>query len=92
MGEIINPLVNKNKASMDFSAKNNKYEILKPKSVFIKYQDIFHSTGYLHPTTSKINAILEDEPGKAMPNFVTHRVRVHNWITIDVPSCIHISK
>ena len=91
-GKIINQPVNKNKAGLGLSVKNNKCEILKPKSAFSKYQDIFHSAGYLHSTTLKINAILEDEPGQEMPNFVTHRVRVHNWITIDVLSCIHISK
>ena len=35
---------------------------------------------------------MEDEAEPEIPNYVTHRVRVKNWITIDVPSCIHVSK
>ena len=65
---------------------------MKPKSALGKYQDIFHNVGYLHPTIIRINAILEGESEQEMPNYVTHGVRVQNWTTIDVPSCIHISK
>ena len=65
---------------------------MKPKSALGKYQDIFHSGGYLHPTVPGINAILEGELKQEMPNYVTHGVRNLNWITIDVPSCIQISK
>ena len=71
---------------MGFSVKNNKGEIMKPKSALGKYQDIFHSGGYLHRTTPKINAILEGESEQEMSNYVTHGVRVQNWITIDIPS------
>ena len=77
---------------MGFSVKNDKGKGKKPKSAAGKYQDIFHSEGYLHPIISGINAIMEDEEEKEMPNYVTHGVRVQNWITIDVPSCIHVSK
>ena len=89
-GKIIDPPVNKNRDGLGFSVKNNKGEILKPKSAFSKYQGIFHSAGYIHPATSKINDILEDDPGKEILKFVTHGVRVHNYITVIVPSCIHI--
>ena len=92
MGQIVDPPVNKNRAGLGFFVKNNKDEIIKPKYALGKYQDIFHSGGYLHPYASKINAILEGESEPGMLNYVTHGVRVQNWITIDVPSCIHISK
>ena len=87
--QVINPPVNKNGTGLGFSMKK---EVVKPKSSLSKYQDIFHSAGYLHPTTLNINVILEDESEQQMPNIVTHGVRVQNWITVDVPSCIHISK
>ena len=88
-GRVIDPPVNKNRTGLGFSLKN---EVMKLKSSLSKSQDIFHSARYLHPTTLEANAILEDEPEIEMPNFVTHGVRVHNWITVDVPTCICISK
>ena len=86
-GQFIDPPVNRNGIGLGFSMKK---EIVKPKSDLGKYQDIFHSGGYLHPTIPKINAILEGESEQQVPNYVTHGVRVQNWITIDVLSCIHI--
>ncbi|MEM5332348.1 hypothetical protein VSR34_38635, partial [Paraburkholderia sp. JHI2823] len=65
---------------------------MKSKSALAKYQDIFHIRGYLHPTVPRINAITKGEAEQEMPNYVTHGVRVQYWITIDVPSCVHISK
>ena len=84
--------MNRNKAGLGYSVKNDKVETLKSKSIVSSYQDIFHSRGYLHPTVSGINAIVEDEEEQEMPNYVTPGVRVQNWVTIDVPSCIHVSK
>ena len=91
-GQIVDLPINKNTVSLGSSLKNDKGNSMKPKSVVGKYQDIFCSGGYLHPTVSGINAVVEDEAEQEMSNYVTHRVRVQNWITIDVPSCIHISK
>ena len=86
------PPMNKNKTGLGFSSKNDKGKGMKPKSTAGRYQDIFRSGDYLHPTVARINAIVEDEAEQKMPNYVTHGVRVQNWITIDVPSCIHVSK
>ena len=91
-GQIVDPPVNKNRVGLGFSVKNNKGKSMKLKSAAGKYQDIFRSGGYLHPTVSRINAIVEDETEQERSNYVTHRVRVQNWMTIDVPSCIHVSK
>ena len=82
----------KNKVGLGLSAKNGKDEGLKSKSTVSSYHDVFCSGGYLHPTDYGINAVEEDEAEKEMPNYVTHEVRVQNWVTIDIPSCIHISK
>ena len=84
--------MNKNIASLGFSTKNGKGEIMKLKSALGKYHDIFHNGGYLHPTVPWINAILEGGEEQEMPNYVTHGVRVQNWITINVPYCIHVLK
>ena len=72
--------------------KRNKGEHMKPKSTLGKYQDIFHSGDYLHPTVSRINAIMEDEKDQKIPSYVTHGVRVQNWVTIDVLACFHVLK
>ena len=69
-----------------------KGESLKSKSTMSSYHDVFRSGGYLHPTDSGVNAVEEDEAEQEMPNYVTHGVRVQNWVTIDVPSCVHVSK
>ena len=63
---------------------------MRTKSALGKYQDIFHNGCYLHPIVPRINAIMDGEAEQEMPNYVTHRVRVQNWITIDVPSGIHV--
>ena len=60
MGQIVDPPVNKNKAGLRFSVKNDKGKSMKPKSAAGNYQDIFHSRGYLHPTISGINVIVEN--------------------------------
>ena len=82
-GQIVNPPVNKNRAGLGFSMKNDKGKGMKLKSAAGKYQVIFRSGGYLHFTVSGINAIMEDEAEPEM---------LQNWVTIDVPSCIHVSK
>ena len=60
MGKIVDPPINKNKVGLGFSTKNGKVESLKSKSTESSYQDIFCSGGYLHPTASGVNAIVED--------------------------------
>ena len=70
-GQIMDPPVNKNIAGLGFSLNNDKGKGMKPKSAARKYQDIFHIRGYLHPTVSKINAIVEDEAEQERPNYVT---------------------
>ena len=91
-GRLVDPPVNKNRAGLGFSSRNCKGESLKSKSTVNNYHDVFRSGGYLHPIGSGINVVEEDEAEQEVPNYVKHGVRVQNWVTIDVPSCIHISK
>ena len=90
--QIVDPPINKNKAGLGFSLKNDRGKSMKLKSAAGNYQGIFRRGGYLHSNVSKINAIVEDEAEPKLPNYVRHGARVQNWITIDVPSCIHVSK
>ena len=84
--------MNKNRTGLGFSLKIGKGEGMKSKSTVNSYQDVFRSGGYLYPIGSGINVVEEDEAEQEVPNYVTHGVRVQNWVTIDVPSCIHVSK
>ena len=68
----MDPPVNKNRVGLGFSMQNDKGKSMKSKSSEGKYQDIFHSGGYLHPTVFGINAIVEDEGELEMPNYATH--------------------
>ena len=68
--QIVDPPVNKNRADLGFSMKNDKGKSMKTKSAVRKYQDIFRSGGYLYPTVFRINAIVEDEAELEMPNCV----------------------
>ena len=62
------------------------------KSSVNNYHDVFRGGGYLHLIGSEINVVEKDEAEHEVSNYVTHRVRVQNWDTIDVPYCIHVSK
>ena len=88
----MDPLLNKNETGLGFSSKNGRGEGLKSKYTMGNYHDVFRSGGYLHPTDSGINVVEKDEAEQEMPNYVTHGVRVQNWVTINVPYCIHVSK
>ena len=88
----MDPPVNENRTSLGFSSKIGKGKSLKSKSNVNSYHDVFRSGGYLHPIDSGINDVEEDEAEQEVLNYVTHGVRVQNWVTIDVPSCIHVSK
>ena len=76
LGQIVDPPTNKNIVGSGFSAENGKGEKMKPETTLRSYQDIFHNGGYLHPTVSRINAIVEDEEEQETPNYVTPGVRV----------------
>ena len=84
--------MNKNITGLGFSSRNGEGESLKSKSFVNSYHDVFRSVGYLHLIGSGINAFEEDKAEQEVPNYMTHGVRVQNWVTIDVPSCIHVSK
>ena len=91
-GHVFDPPVSKNHSSLGLSAKNGKGKSLKSKSTMSSNHDVFHSGGYLHPTVSGVNVIEEDEEDQEVPNYVTPIVRIQNWVTYDIPSCIHVSK
>ena len=71
-GQVVDPLVKKNKDGLGFSAKNGKNESLKTKTNMNSYHDVFRSGGYLNPIGFGINAVEEDEAEQEVLNYVTH--------------------
>ncbi|GAU51646.1 hypothetical protein TSUD_414680 [Trifolium subterraneum] len=55
-------------------------------------KDTFYSAGFIHPPSPEANAIIEDDSEEDSPSFVTHGVVCRNWIAVDIPYAIHISK
>ena len=60
-------------------------------SVIRPFKDIFHNGGFINMVTNEEDTN-EDELEDEGPNFVTPGVVMKNWTTVDVPSCVHISK
>lgn len=55
-------------------------------------QEVFHSAGFIHTKDQSTAAILEEDEEQEMPDFVTCRSTCQNWIAVDVPYVIHLSK
>lgn len=53
---------------------------------------MFHSVGFIHSKDQSVAAILEDDEEQEMPNFVAQGSICQNWIIVDVPFVIHLSK
>lgn len=53
---------------------------------------MFHNVGFIHSKDQSTSAILEDDEKQEGPKFVTHGSICQNWIVVDVPSVIHLSK
>ena len=57
-----------------------------------RIQDVFHRVGFIHSKDQIVAAILEEDEEKGVPEFVMHESTSQNWIAVDVPSVIHMSK
>jgi len=51
----------------------------------------FHNAGFIN-APPEINAMLEDQYEEEAPDFVTPGETCCNWIAIDIPSAIPLSK
>lgn len=87
-GKVIELPENVNHAGLGFVGSNGKQVqtlVVRP------FKDIFHSGEFINMVTNEEDTC-EDRPGDEGPSFVTPGVVMKNWTTVDVPSCIHISK
>lgn len=76
---------NKNKVGLGFSSGSTRRDLK-------HIHEVFYSAGFIHSKDQFAAAILEDNQEQKVPNFVTHRLMCQNWIIVDVPSVIHLSK
>ena len=87
-GKLLSLTDNKHKKGLGFSPSAEDAGIKAAKE---PGKVAFHSAGVIH-IPPEANAILEDKPGQAAPNFVTPGGACQNWTAIDVPSVFHDSK
>lgn len=91
LGKIIKLPDNKHRAGLGFSSQDR--QIVKPTPAAKPLDSRFHSGGFAGPRHPEVDAILGDgSDDDDLPNFVTPGVVVKNWTTVNIPSCIHVSK
>ena len=84
-GQVVELVENKNRAGLGFlPGATQRY--LK------RIQEVFHSADFIHTKDQSTAAILEDDEEKQVPYFVRRGSVCQNWIDVDVPSVIHLSK
>ena len=84
-GKIVELAENKNIAGLGFSLGATLRDLN-------LIQEVFHSADFIHSKDQSDVAILEDDEEQQVPNFVTRGSVCQNWITVDVPYVIHLSK
>lgn len=89
-GQVVSFQENKNRTDFGFSSQNSS--MVKLNTASCSYHEIFHSAGCIHPTSPKVDVIIEDTPELEMSNFMTQGRVVKNWIAMDILECIHVSK
>ena len=84
-GHIVELAENKNKVGLGFSPGAIQRDLN-------RIQEVFHSVGFIHTKDRSATTILEDDEEQQVPDFVTRGSVCQNWISVDVPSIIHLSK
>ncbi|XP_039683789.1 uncharacterized protein [Medicago truncatula] len=82
-GKLVQLPENKHKEGLGFSG--NKQMMFDPT------RGTFHSAGFIN-APPETNAILEDQSEEVAPDFVTPGGDCCNWIAVDIPSAIPLSK
>ncbi|XP_050919124.1 uncharacterized protein LOC127136630 [Lathyrus oleraceus] len=84
-GQVMELVENKNRAGLGFSPGSTLRDLK-------RIQEVFHNIGFISSKDQSDVAILEDDEEQEAPNFVTHGSICKNWIDVDVPFVIHLSK
>jgi hypothetical protein len=89
-GQVVTLPENKHREGLGFSPSSARAIEPTVSVKLIKYT--FYSAGFIHPPSPEANAIIEDDSEEDSPSLVTHGVVCRNWVAVDVPYAIHISK
>jgi len=82
-GQLVQLPENKRKEGLGFST--HKSRVANPT------EGTFHSVGFIN-APPETNAVLEDQSEEEAPDFVTPGGTCCNWIVVDIPSVIPLSK
>ena len=84
-GQVFELAENKNQASLDFSPGATRRDLK-------RIQEVLHSAGFIHSKYQSATVILEEDEELGVPTFMTRGSMCQNWIVVDVPFVIHLSK
>ncbi|XP_050916698.1 uncharacterized protein LOC127131850 [Lathyrus oleraceus] len=85
LGQVVELAENRNRDGLGFSPGITQRNLK-------QIQEMFHSVGFIHSKDRSTTASLEDPEEQGVPNFMTCGSMCQNWIDVDVPSVIHLSK
>lgn len=84
-GQIVKLAKNKNKVGLGFSPGATQKDLK-------RIQEVFQNDGFIHSKDQSDVAILEDDEEQQVSDFVVQGSVCQNWIVVDIPSVIHLSK
>jgi len=82
-GQLVQLTENKKKEGLGFAA--HKVKGTSPT------EGMFRSAGFIN-APSEVNMIIQDPPQEELPTFVTPGGACCNWVAVDIPSAILLSK
>lgn len=89
-GQVVSLPENKFREGLGFSPTSSKFS--QQDAVLLPIQETFRSGGFINPTQSETNVVIEEDPEEDAQSFVTHEMVCQNWIVVDVPTIVHVSK
>ncbi|XP_050877398.1 uncharacterized protein LOC127081158 [Lathyrus oleraceus] len=89
-GQVMSLPENKFREGLGFSPTSSKFS--QQDAILCPIQETFRSGGFINPTQSETNVVIEEDPEEDAQSFVTHRMVFQNWIVVDVPTIVHVSK
>lgn len=85
-GKMVEVAENRNRAGLGFSSGRQRQQ---QNFNHGTCPQLFQSGGFIH--YPEVDAILEEQAEPDRAGFVSHQ-RINNWTSVDIPSCLHISK
>jgi hypothetical protein len=89
-GQVVSLPENKFREGLGFSPTSSKFS--QQDAILCPIQETFRSGGFINPTQSETNVVIEEDPEEDAQSFVMHGMVCQNWIVVDVPTVFHVSK